>query len=218
MKKTIGIILAVITLFAITLGVIYLINDDTAYVFLDVNPNIELIVNKKNITKEIYALNEEAEILLIDMDLKDKDILDVIDILSSEMIATGFINQTDYKLIDLNTVSGKEVRNEKLNSSIKKRLEENLAKKNIIAEVNIDVVNGDIQDDAEKNDISIGKMLMVAKALEAGTSYSKSELVRMSIKNIQEEIKTNSQKPSQENKEALLKEKELRKETIKNEQ
>ncbi len=200
MRKTIGIIVAVIAVFAISLGVILLINDDTAYVFLEVNPSIQLVVNKGDKVKEVNALNQDAELLLSDMDLVGKDVLDVVTILTDEMIKTSYITDEDLKIIDLNTVSGKDARNKLLNESMKKRIENRLAAKDIIAEINIGGVSEAIRESAEKYGVSNGKMLLISKAIAAGSQYKETELVKMSVKKIQTEIKKSKKDFNESNK------------------
>lgn len=63
-----------------------------AYVTLDINPSIELVVTPRE--KVIYAnpLNEDAEILLLGLDLIGMDLDDAIDLIITEAINLGFID------------------------------------------------------------------------------------------------------------------------------
>lgn len=213
MKKTIGIIVAVIAVFAISLGVILLINDDTAYVFLEVNPSLQLVVNKNDKVIEINALNEGAELLLSDLSLKNKDLTALVGLLTDEMIKLGFLSENETRLIDLNTVSAKEARNDRISKTLKKEISQKLEKHNIMAEINIGGVSEAVRESAEKYGISSGKMLLITKAVQAGSKYDEADLATMSVKKIQAEImesKKDFNKSDKKEKEALRREKKER--------
>lgn len=190
MKKTFGIIAVILTVLVISWAVTLLINNDTAYVFLEVNPSLELIVNRNNKIEELIALDSEAEILLSDLNLLKYDLIEAVDIITDEMIKMGYINSESIAIIDINTVSTKEKRNNQLNKAIENLIQKKLDENNFLAEIYVAGVGELIKESAEKYGISSGKMLLVTKAIESGSEKDEEDLVKMSISEIQNEIKT----------------------------
>ena len=93
--KKIKFILSFIAIFAlvgIIVGCTTTAQAEDSYVTLDINPSVELIVSPRD--KVIYAnpLNEDAEVLLIDLDLVGMDLEDAIDLIIETSIELGYIS------------------------------------------------------------------------------------------------------------------------------
>lgn len=189
MKKTFGIIIVIIAVLVISWLTSFLINNDTAYVFLEVNPSLELVVDRNNKVEELIAFDNEAEILLSDLKLQKYDLIEAVDVITDEMIKMGYINSTNVATIDINTVSTKEKRNNQLNRAIEKLIQKKLDEKNFLAEISVAGVGELIEESAKQHGISSGKMLLVTKAISSGSHKEENELIKMSISEIQEEIK-----------------------------
>ncbi len=94
MKKLKSII-ALVALFAIVLTVAACTNTANAeetYVTIDINPSVELIVNGNEKVVYANALNEDAEVLLAELDLIGMDVEAATDLIIETAIALGYID------------------------------------------------------------------------------------------------------------------------------
>ncbi len=93
--KSFKIVLTLMVLFSAIVALVACTDEVSAhdaYVTLDINPSIELVVTPRE--KVIYAnpLNEDAEMLLLGLDLVSMDLDDAIDLIITEAINLGFID------------------------------------------------------------------------------------------------------------------------------
>jgi gas vesicle protein len=62
------------------------------YVTVDINPSIELVVNRQDEVVYVNALNEDAEILLLELELIGLDVEDAMDLIINKAIELGYID------------------------------------------------------------------------------------------------------------------------------
>lgn len=103
MKKKIIIIGIIILIIGIILS-FKIFKENYSIITLDINPSIELKVNRKDIVVKTTALNEDANELISD-NLKNKNIDEVLTSISNEIIDK--INNEDKEYIILLHVEGK---------------------------------------------------------------------------------------------------------------
>ena len=188
-KKTVSIIVGLILFFLVSGIVIYLINDDTAYVFVEVNPNIQFVLNRKNKVVEVNALNEEAKDFLKDTKLKSKTLEKASQEVSSKLAKSDYVSLNTKNIIMINTVSSKEKRNKKLNSTVEKIIKKEFDQEDLSYDLIVGATTELIKERAEKLNIAPGKMFLIHKAINLGSKQSEKELAVKSIKDIQKEIK-----------------------------
>lgn len=102
---------AVLTaVFAVSLGAgsHYILNTSVSYISIDVNPSVELSLNRFDNVVEAAAYNDDGEAILKNVDLNGKSYTDAIDILLSNQEFTSYI-QNDGE-IDFTVVSDNENR------------------------------------------------------------------------------------------------------------
>lgn len=66
---------------------------------IDVNPSVELSVNKKNKVLAAKALNEDGESIMQDMDLKGVDLNTAVNAVIGSMVTHGYLNQLDNAIL-----------------------------------------------------------------------------------------------------------------------
>jgi hypothetical protein len=66
-----------------------------AYVTLDINPSVEIMTDESGLVCDVNPLNSDADLLLVDADLKGKTIEEVIDELVDTATDLGYITETD---------------------------------------------------------------------------------------------------------------------------
>ncbi len=93
--KKIKSLLAIVAMFSIVLTVVACSNTanaEEAYVTIDINPSVELIVNGNDQVVYANALNEDAEVLLADLDLVGMDVEEATDFIIETAIELGYID------------------------------------------------------------------------------------------------------------------------------
>lgn len=125
---------------------------------IDVNPSIELSVNRNEKVLQANPLNEDAETILDDMDLKNVDLDIAVNALIGSMVRNGYLDELDNAI--LVTVSNDD---EKKAASLRKDVVDDVESSLQEHEVKAVVydqqmkVTGEIQELAEKYSISYGK-------------------------------------------------------------
>ncbi|MCF8017874.1 MAG: PepSY domain-containing protein [Vallitaleaceae bacterium] len=79
-------------IFTMAIGLGFFFNAPVNSFTMDVNPSIEILSNRLEKVVEIKPLNEDAEALLLNYTLKEKDLEKVVDDLVDLMILTGYIS------------------------------------------------------------------------------------------------------------------------------
>ncbi|QWB95739.1 hypothetical protein KHQ89_07350 [Mycoplasmatota bacterium] len=68
------------------------ISASETYVTVDINPSVELVINQREKVIYVNALNEDAEVLLMDLDLIGLDVDEAMDLIIEKSIALGYID------------------------------------------------------------------------------------------------------------------------------
>ncbi len=118
MKKS-KIILSFVAMFSLILAIVGCsgsVSAAEAYVTIDINPSIELIVNEKDIVVYANALNEDAEILLLDLSLVGLNVDDAMDLIIGKAIELGYIDvDAEETYVSVSTTSdlaiGEQIKN-----------------------------------------------------------------------------------------------------------
>lgn len=130
-----------------------------AYVSLDINPSLDMGINRFNRVNEIIPLNQEAEILLQDMSLKNRGIDEALHMVFTGAKDKGFIKEDAVNNIDITLVNVKE---EKVNISpdtLVKYAEKEVTEISVDASIEINKANKEVHDEARKENLSTSKYL-----------------------------------------------------------
>ncbi|MBN2268560.1 MAG: hypothetical protein V3569_03135 [Acholeplasmataceae bacterium] len=101
------------------------VSADDSYVTLDINPSIELIVTPKE--KVIYAnpLNEDAELLLLEIDVIGLNIDEATDLIIETAIAMGYIDiESDEVYVSVSTINMQAQIGETIQNRVKEAVNE----------------------------------------------------------------------------------------------
>ena len=171
MIKMLAALAAVLVVFVGARSVLRGANETFAVVGIDVNPSIELSVNKAERVTGAKALNAEAEEIIGGMKLEGSDVNTAVSAIIGAMLTNGYItDKSNSMLISVrakDSAKGKELEHgisEKMN-----RFFEN-------SEVAAAIIGQYVEDDkeleqfAEKNGISEGKAFLIKKLLRSGKS------------------------------------------------
>ncbi len=160
-------------------------------ILLDVNPSIELTVNRSDRVLEANALNEDGKKVLNDMELKNTDIDVAVNAVIGSMVKHGYLD-ADKNSILVSVDNKDQTKAERLKKEIVQDISVTLKGQNIkgtIYNQTLDSSQEDAKALTQKYDISLGKAVFLAKLTEAYPELNYDELAKMSLENIAELVK-----------------------------
>ncbi len=177
-----------------------------AYIIIDINPSVELVVDDNDIVKEVVTLNNDADVAFYDVDLVDKSLDEATKEIIDTAIELGYILNDD-NVVNVTGYTEDDERKEKLEKKVAVSAKKHLQSKNINANILENGVTDDIKNKAESYEVSPGKMLLVSRALQLNAELKEEEIVNMSVKEIQAKIKEQAVMRREEFKEQIREEK-----------
>ena len=137
-----------------------------AVVALDVNPSIELNVNKKDKVVSVNPLNDDAVTILGEMDLKGSDVDVAVNALLGAMVRAGYIDDLANSI--LISVEGDEARSAELEARLMQSVNALLSGEGQSAAILSQTVTQDaaLQDMASTYGISLGRAQLINAILE----------------------------------------------------
>ncbi len=181
----------------------------------DVNPSVEIKVNKKEDVIDVLALNDDAKIILEDMNFKNVDLDVAVNAIIGSMLKNGYINSLENSILisvkNNNQNKSLEIQN-KVATSINELLESSSINASILTQEYKE--NSDLKEFADKYDISLGKAKLVKSIISTnlvnakGEKYTEDELAKLSINELNmlmqeketviEDVKTNGKEVNKE--------------------
>jgi len=209
MKKKILIIVGiVIGVILIGVGVTYgiLAYKDNRKVYstltIDVNPSIEVSLNKKNKVLEVKALNEDSKSIVEDININGKEIDKALEIMVDKLEEKGYIKEEDNAILINVESENRELRNI-VETTIKEVVEEKEIETEVIVQ-SIEVTE-EIKKIAEEKNISESKAAYVLEQIKDVEGLDLEEVVEKSIEEVKtvveekkEEIRIEEEKKAQE--------------------
>lgn len=186
----IGVAAAACVLFAVGfVGVPYYGNNfvPDSRVDIDVNPGVEIVTNKKNKVLEVQSTNNDGEIVIDGMDLKNTELKVAVNALIGSMVQKGYIvdNSTGILVTVRNGDPDKAQKvKEEVLDDINFALYKNDLKANVMNQTLTDTV--DVSKFAKENNISVGKAVFVLNLAAKDNSLDAKELAKMKISEIAE--------------------------------
>lgn len=149
---------------------------------IDVNPSVEITANKNDKVIDVTALNDDANAIISDMDLKKTDLNVAVNAIVGSMVQNGYMkNEKNGILVTvLNDDTEKaDTLREELIMDIDSALKENNAEAQVVNQTvnNID----EVRQFANDNYISIGKAVFIMNIASKDNTLDPVELSKMSI-------------------------------------
>jgi len=154
----------------------------SARVSLDVNPSVEIQVNKKERVLDVIALNEDGKTIIGDMDFSGSDIDVAVNALVGSMMRNGFISDMANSI--LVTVSGKDaVKDAALQTRIADEIDKILAGNAVNGAIlsQVLVEDKDLDDLAKEYGITAGKAKLIKEITAKNDIYKIEDLVPLTI-------------------------------------
>ena len=148
---------------------------------IDVNPSVELKVNKNEKVLDVIANNDDAKVILEGMDLKGSGINVAVNALIGSMVKNGYIDElANSILISVDNPDSQE--SEKLRKKIVDELNAFISNGNNISVVSQSITAEDKNTSlAKKYGISVGKLELIEKLIEKNNLYTCETLKDLSI-------------------------------------
>ncbi len=154
---------------------------------LDVNPSVELSINRRERVLEARALNDDAEEILDGMDLKGVELNVAVNAVVGSMVTHGYLDDLDNAI--LVTVSNDSVRKSReLRASVVGDIERTLQENQVEAVVYDQQVIEDeeMEELARRYGISYGKAYFLKELIEQNDSLSMEEMEELSSMTMEE--------------------------------
>lgn len=141
-----------------------------AYVYLKINPEVELAVNSEGKVEAVYYANEDAEILLSQTDLIGMDIEDAVEKIVDEATEAGYIDvEGTENEVEVGIITDEDEDNAPIEERLRNRLRERIHKyfdNNGIFGVVSQATLEQYAEQAAQLGVSLGKTKMILRALE----------------------------------------------------
>ncbi len=159
-----------------------------AVIAIDVNPSIEIDIDKKDKVLSVRALNEDAETVLGDMDLKKVDIEIALNAIVGSMLKNGYITKDKNSLL-ISVDSKDKNKAETLTAVLTKDIEERLSEDKIEASLLTQLIpdSKETEEKAKENHISRSKAALIEKIVSygladtSGIPYTYEALANMNV-------------------------------------
>ncbi len=143
----------------------------TAVIALDVNPSIEIEIDKDSEIVRVIPLNEDAKVVLGDMNFEDVNLDVGINAIIGSMLKNGYLTvDKNSILVSVSSKDGEKA--EQLKSKISKEIEAMLAAGNIDASV----ITQSFETGDPEDGVSAAKKALIKKIINAGVRDSKGNI------------------------------------------
>ena len=186
-KKIAGIgIAAAVVLGAIGISSLYTVNYAVASVVsMDVNPGVEIKVNKKEKVLEVNSLNEDGRIIVGDMDFKGSSLEVAVNALLGSMLRNGYLNDSANTIL-ISVYNDDEVQAENLRERLMIEVKSILEKENFQPALISQTAQADreIEKKAEQYGITNAKAQLISQLMDKNDIYTFEELADISINDL----------------------------------
>ena len=156
-----------------------------ATIGIDVNPSVELKINRSDKVVSANALNQDAEVILEGMDLKGTDITVAANAVVGAMVKNGYIDELKNSVLitvnDADEARAQQLKTE-LGDSINAALSEQSITAAVFSQTLVD--DAEVAKLADQYGISLGKAYWVSMLSKADNSLSADLLSKLSINDL----------------------------------
>ena len=159
-----------------------------AYVSLDINPSIELALNKFNKVVSYEAYNPDGETLLASNDDTHITLDNAINNIIDNAVNNNYISSNKDSAITLSTISDDSILRKDLEIHLKDAIEKNLEDRSIHISINSSNNNLTKRDEAKSIGFTVGKLLLVQELKSLDSSIIIEDFKDVSILEIKNRI------------------------------
>jgi hypothetical protein len=185
-KTVIKTVSALAACLAVALLSVFILNSrPDATVYLDVNPSIEMQINRYEKVISASASNHDGEVILEDMDLKNSDLNVAINALLGSMVKHGYISEAQNMIllsVDSRDPEKALALRDRLTDEINRCMLSLVGSSSVI-EQNMHT-DDELEDLAEKYGITPGKAYLIQRLIMADPELSFEELAGLSMNDL----------------------------------
>lgn len=207
-----SLIVTAIAVFIMALAILFmlhLINSRPrgGYIVIDINPSLEIAYDENGCVIDVTPLNEDAEVLLCDVELSGKDYKDAITLLVDNCVKLGYLSpQREDNAIMATAVTEKGEKNERMTETVKQAFTEEFSQRKMLGVVITGVQSPELQEEAEKFGIDAQKYSLIQQYINAGGELSEEEYSKTSIRELYSFIYNKKKEEKQSIRDSLEKE------------
>ncbi len=154
-----------------------LANQQEDYVTIEINPAIDMVLENDKV-QSVAALNEDGEILLVNLNLLDKDVDDAIDEIVDEAIDLGFIDpDATETTVEIDSTS------ETAMNKVQNHFNEAFQERGMFGKA-IQKQNDELIDEAEELGVTVGFLRLVYRVIEADDTITFEDALAMEQKDL----------------------------------
>ena len=135
---------------------------------IDVNPSLEIGVNRNEKVLSVQALNEDAEIVLDGMDLKNVDLDVAVNAIIGSMLKNGYLDKANNAInicVENSDPQRSEALSRKLTDAVNSILSSNAVNGSVMTQTT--EKNTQLEQLAKENNVSVGKAALAEQAVTA---------------------------------------------------
>lgn len=156
-----------------------------ATVALEVNPSVEICVNKKEKVLEVVPLNEDGKVIVGDMDFAGSSLDVTVNALIGSMLQNGYLNELANSIL-ISVDDADAAQGVLLQERLTQNVNEMLNSQAFSGAVLIQTLNDDaqVQQLATENNISVGKAQLIEQIIAQQPQKNFSDLANLSINDL----------------------------------
>lgn len=144
----------------------------------DVNPSVELKINKNEKVLEATSLNDDGEAILKGMDLKDTDIDVAVNAIIGSMLKNGYISELQNSIL-VSVKNDDSVKGKELETRITKEINDLLVSSKIEGAIMTQTL--DSNETGKDNTISVGKTKLINEIIAVNNTLKFEDLAKLNI-------------------------------------
>ena len=181
--------MALVTLIVGCMGSVSAATD--TYVTLDINPSVELIVNRREKVVYANALNEDGEVLLAELDLIGMDLDAAIELIIQTSIELGFIDvESEEVIVSVTALAKDPLLGEKIRNKVKEHVNHAFENKGIIGRGQDKAFVPEFVAEAESYGVTPGFLFLVKAAMFSDDELTLEAALEMEVSQLQAIIKS----------------------------
>ena len=188
----VGLFLAVLIAFTSIFYLLFLRKDLSGYIYIDINPSIQISVDKKGKVEEVFALNDDAFVLLSDVnesEFSGKTPEDVAVKIWELALQTGYISPLkDNNAILISGAFGNDEFDKEMNEKLKDSVSSKIKEKGVYCAVLTELQSDALRQKAQEHGITVSKCQLILDAINLGAEILDTEYKDITIAQINQKI------------------------------
>ena len=173
-----------------------------AYIDVDINPSLELAINKYNKVNSVIPLNNDAVLLIKNTSLNNIDVQEALSRVIDEAKKMGYIKDTSENTVEISLVKIEEKQVNITGENLINYAKESIAKLDVNAKIEVHEDDKNIRDKAKKENISINKYMNKTADIrkeELKIDVKKSNSQKNNLNSENNNLDSNKNNPDSEN-------------------